>query len=184
MQELPVGAPGLESFPWQLRAVEFCFGGWVSRSPAVIIGGFNSRTGPGAFRSSDGWGEARGSKLSIDPHQPAPLQRTDEADVALGLGRGTHRLVGVQGELRLQSTDRRHHEARRDVDWPGPSPGRAHHRDLYARTRATGAKCYAPSSWTMRRPRLGRTLMRLGLDVKPIKPTGRPPRSNHWDGDE
>jgi len=38
MQELPVGAPGLESFPWQLRAVEFCFGGWVSRSPAVIIG--------------------------------------------------------------------------------------------------------------------------------------------------
>ena len=30
----------------------------------------------------------------------------------------------------------------------------------------------------------GRTLMRLGLDVKPIKPTGRLPRSNHWDGDE
>ena len=52
---------------------------------------------------------------------------------------GTHRLARVQRELRLQRADRRHHEAHRGVDWPGPSPRRA-----YARTRqAPGGPCPA-----------------------------------------
>jgi galactonate dehydratase len=44
-------------------------------------------------------------------------------------------LVGVQRELRLQRVYRRHHEARRDVDWPGPRPVDLITANLYARTR-------------------------------------------------